>query len=619
MTKRWMRWLAAVAAAGLVAACGGGGGGSGDPIFGGGDGGSDGPDAAAVEVLASANSVGSSGSETVTVTAIVKDADNRGIASAPVSFSTTSGTLSGADTTTDEAGVATATFSVGSNKSNRTATVTVRSGDVSGVVSVAVVETELAYSGATTFALGDTPTLTVVATDSSGNPISGVAIGVSSSAGNGLSETSITTDSTGQASVQYTATNAGTDRVTFTGAGASVVARLTISGEDFRFTTPAAGSVANVRVGRSQTLAVTYRENGAPQPGVTVRFAATIGTLSAASAVTDANGRASVTIRSNFAGAATVTATLPNNAAQASVPIQFVATDPERLVLQVSPTALAPNAPGTNANQATVTARVVDDRDNPVTGVTVNFTQLQDTSGGRLSQPSAVTDTNGQASVKYISGATSTASGGVIIRASVPSDADVAAKTATLTVSQSALFIALGTGNTIQNLNEETYKKDYTVYVTDANGVAVSGVTVTIKALPTRYRKGTLTFVDPAWVYAFGTVTCLNEDADYDGVLDSGEDFNGSGTLEPGNVIAVSPGTVTTDAQGRATVSLTYAESYVPWVEVQLKVEAVVSGTASSTSSVFFVRGSSEDFSDEENPPAGVESPFGTGACTSPN
>ena len=35
--------------------------------------------------------------------------------------------------------------------------------------------------------------------------------------------------------------------------------------------------------------------------------------------------------------------------------------------------------------------------------------------------------------------------------------------TATLTVNQTALFIALGTGNVIQNLDTQTYKKDWVV------------------------------------------------------------------------------------------------------------------------------------------------------------
>jgi hypothetical protein len=66
-------------------------------------------------------------------------------------------------------------------------------------------------------------------------------------------------------------------------------------------------------------------------------------------------------------------------------------------------------------------------------------------------------------------------------------------------------------------------------------------------------------------------------------------------------------------------LSLIYAESYAPWVQLRLEVEAIVSGTASSTSATFIVPGSSEDFSNESNPPAGVISPFGERAsCLSP-
>jgi hypothetical protein len=105
----------------------------------------------------------------------------------------------------------------------------------------------------------------------------------------------------------------------------------------------------------------------------------------------------------------------------------------------------------------------------------------------------------------------------------------------------------------------------------------------------------------------------------FNGVLDAGEDFNGSGTLEPGNVIIVSPREVTTGTDGRALISLTYAESYVPWVRVRLRAEAVVSGTESSKEAVFTVSGAASDFSTVSNPPAGVISPFGTGPCNVPN
>ena len=184
-------------------------------------------------------------------------------------------------------------------------------------------------------------------------------------------------------------------------------------------------------------------------------------------------------------------------------------------------------------------------------------------------------------------------------------------------------------------MDEQTYQKDWTVYVTDANGVAVSGVTVTVKALPVAYRKGRLTWLGKVWGYgpfrgiestttdlaAGNYISCANEDANYNGVLDAAlnEDFNGNGTLEPGNVISVTPGTLTTGSTGRATLSLIYAESYAPWVQIQLQVEAIVSGTASSTSATFVVGYAASDFSAETIPPAGEFSPFGIKAsCLSP-
>jgi adhesin/invasin len=134
--------------------------------------------------------------------------------------------------------------------------------------------------------------------------------------------------------------------------------------------------------------------------GVTVNFAATAGTLSAASAVTTASGEATVSIKSLTASPATVQATLTGGvSAEATLPIQFVAETPNTLVLQVNPTAIAPNASG-SVHQAEVLATVTDANANPVKGVTVNFNRTADPSGGNLSSASQVTDSSGQASVQ---------------------------------------------------------------------------------------------------------------------------------------------------------------------------------------------------------------------------
>ncbi|MEO8080284.1 MAG: Ig-like domain-containing protein [Caldimonas sp.] len=624
-----LKWAFAAAVISLLAACGGGGGNEGTSPFGNGActpgaaGCTASSSAAAVDVLASAVQVGSGG-DTVTVSAVIKDATNLGLAGAPVSFAATSGTLTSASVVTDASGVATATFSAGANRSNRTATITATSGGASGSVSLDIVGTTLSYAGDTTVALNGTSTISVKAVDSKGAVISSLPVTVSSSLNNGLSATSITTNGQGTASLTYTASAAGTDTLTFTGAGTTATPSIQVSAADFSFVSPAADT--HITVGSSQTLTVRYLSSNVPQAGQLVTFAATAGVVTPTSATTDAAGMATVSISSATASPAVVQATVSGAAVQATLPVLFVAQQPSKLVLQVTPTAIGPNPGGATAQQAQLRATVTDANGNPVSGATVNFNRLADPSGGNLSQASAVTDASGQATVQYIAGGSTTANNGVQVRATVLGFPGVFGD-AQLTVNQSALFIALGTGNVIGNLDEQTYKKDWTVYVTDANGVAVPNISLTIKVLPLRYGKGNLSFQGTTWSYNVAYF-CQNEDANYNGILDAGEDFNGDGRLQPGNVISVTTATTPTagasglaktDSNGRATITLLYAESYAPWVEVALVAQAIVSGTESSTQAVFFVSGSAPDFTSATNPPAGVISPFGKNDCATPN
>jgi len=569
---------------------------------------------ASIELIASATTVGTGGDE-VTVRAFVKDTTNNTLPGTPVSFTATTGTIGARSLVTDAAGVATAVFTAGADRSNRNAEITVSAGTVQGKLSLPISGTKLTASGANALILGRTATFTVVAVDSKGNALPGVPTSATSSLGNGLVPLGGTsTDANGQVSYTYTASIAGTDTVTFRGANASISPPVVVSGDDFSFVSPAAASIVSVNT--LQEVQVRFRQGGVAQAGRTVNFAATGGNLSAPTSVTDASGIARVSISSAFAGPLTVQATVSGTTTSSTLPLAIVATVPSRLVLQITPTALAPNTVGTSGSQAQVIAKVTDATGNPVQGQTVNFSRVTDPSGGNLGQASAVTDANGQASVPYIAGAESTADNGVQLRGVVAS-APAVSGVASLTVNQRALFITLGTGNVIGSLDPQTYKKDWVVYVTDANGIAVSGVTLTMKVLPLFYRRGNLTFLDPSWVYqAVGPnlvryQSCPSEDVNANGILEAGEDTNGNGVLTPGNVVAVSPGSVQTDASGRATISLIYAESFAPWVDVRLTASATVAGTESRRDAEFVLVGSAEDFSDETNAPAGVISPFG--------
>jgi len=637
-----------------------------------------------IELIADSTTLGTGG-DGVVIRAFVKDANNNALAAAPVSFSTSTGTLSLVSGATSSAGLAVATISAGADKSNRLAVITVSSGTIRQTLNLPITGTVLRLSGPSSLIRGNAAQFDVVITDSRGNPVPGVTISANSSLSNPVTAANSVSNSTGQVRFNYIATNAGPDNLVFSAAGttASPTPALAISAQTFAFVSPAPST--NVPVNTTERL--TARIDGVtPLSGVTINFAATGGNfLTSASPATNAQGEAFVDFRSASAGPVTVQATVGSGGTSTTIPLNVVAVTPARVVLQVSQSAISPNTSAAGTGQTLVLAKVTDPEGNPVQGQTVNFTRVVDPSGGNLLQASAVTDTNGTASVTYRAGAQSTANNGVQLRATVANT--IIFGDASLTVSQSALFIALGTGNTIDNVDPQTYKKDWTIYVTDSNGVPVNGVTLTIKAIPVAYRTGSLRFVEATWTYVSPIWSCRSEDRNQNGVLDSSaavaitrlslgatttltatnalavgdvvvirgligtdnprlngnmtvvsatpttfdvavnttglsisvgagsvylksEDDNGDGVLWPGNVIAVSPGTVQT-VNGRATITLTYAESYVPWVELLLTASATVVGTESRTDAQFVVDGLSSDFNSAAVAPAGVTSPFG--------
>jgi len=629
-----LKWVLAAMAVSLMAACGGSGNAGVSPFSSSGCSGASAASgvacataATSVDVLASAVQVGTGG-DTVTISAVVKGSNNVALAGVPVTFAATSGNLTGVSALTNASGLATATFTAGADRSNRQSTVTVRSGSANGSIVLDIVGTVLSYTGVTTVPLNGVATLPVKVVDSRGTPISGFGVSVASSLGNGLSTNSLLTDSLGNAAVTYTATTAGADTLAFTASGSAVSPVIQISAADFSFVTPLA--TTQIPVNTSRAVTVRYLSGNVPQAGRTINFASTAGVVAPAAAVTDAAGQATVSISSLTASPAVIQASVSGVAVQATLPIVFVALTPARLVLQVSPTAIGPNPAGSTSQQSQLVATVTDANGNPVNGATVTFNRLADPSGGNLSQASTATDASGQATIQYIAGALTTANNGVQVRATVLGAPSVFGD-ASLTVNQSALFIALGTGNTIQNLDPQTYKKDWVVYVTDSNSVAVPNINLTIKILPIDYRKGTLVFVGGSWVYnSANFFQCQNEDQNYNGILDVGlsEDFNGDTRLQPGNVISLtttqttmasSSGIARTGIDGRATITLLYAESYVPWVRVKLTAQAIVSGTESSTEANFVVGGAAEDFTSAAVPPAGVISPFGVNNCAIPD
>jgi len=115
-------------------------------------------------------------------------------------------------------------------------------------------------------------------------------------------------------------------------------------------------------------------------------------------------------------------------------------------------------------------------------------------------------------------------------------------------------------------------------------------------------------------------VGCANEDANLDGILNPGEDYNGNGTLTPGNVVVASPGSLVTDSSGIANFYLIYGEQFAYWVDVNLVARATVSGTESRREQALNLPALADDVTNKTVTPAGVRSPFGVANdCADPN
>ena len=159
-----------------------------------------------------------------------------------------------------------------------------------------------------------------------------------------------------------------------------------------------------------------------------------------------------------------------------------------------------------------------------------------------------------------------------------------------LTVAKSALFVRLGTGNTvIVDDNGTTYHHPYSVVVTDSSGNAAVGKVINLSLTPVAFAKGWWWWDGTTWnqVVESPSPYCISEDwANENGILDPTEDVNLNGVLDPGNIASV-PGTVTIGSDGTASFDVTYAREFAQWVQVRLTAAAGVAGTE-GTDTVYF-------------------------------
>ncbi|GGD74248.1 Ig-like domain-containing protein [Lacimicrobium alkaliphilum] len=601
-----------------------------------GDGNQSTTDVAKLSVFASTTQLPSSGSDEVEIIVLAQDDANALLEDVQVSFSASSGQLSQRTITTGADGTARNILKTLNEPENRDILVTARAGGITRELTVNVIGTEVKLNAPSSVILDDSASVTVIVADSDGKGIPNQPVTLTSDNGNVLlykdkelsDENPPVTDPTGQLSITFKAQNSGIDVITANALNISGSVNISVQQDEFSFTQ---SPQSDVELGENAPLTITWLREGVPFVGGSVSLNTTRGSLSATQGVTDANGQISVTISSANAGPASVYAKGEDGAGSAvnsRTDMEFVATEVDNVIVDASPKSIGPDG-----QKSTITAVLRDPQGNLVKGKTINFT-LDDVTGGSIDPAVAVTDSKGLASTVYTSNTVTTGQDAVVVTAT-EQQSNIAASTS-ITVGNRAQFISLGTGNTIQEPDETSYLKVFTVFVTDVDSNPVSGAELTVTGTPVKYTE----LLDPNagpgddnfgvrraafnkgywvafpnadnfeyWVPEF-TQGCANEDVDSDGLLDPNEDTNGDTELSPGNIISID-GNVTTDENGQALIELRYPQTYAAWVTVKISVSTGVSGSESTTSQFYRLGASNSDLVIENSRPN--TNPFGDG------
>lgn len=642
----------------LLAACSGGGGdanswtddnGSSGNTNGGTGSSTSGETTASIQLLVSSPQMMSAGTTPIDLTAVVLNSQGQVMAGRTVVFAREgessayfSDISNGSVSTTN--GVVTAKLNLGTDKANRVITIRATSDTASATNTVEVAGTTVAISGSSSIAFGDSTQLIVAVKDSAGMAFPNTPVTVTSQNGNSVvlptdatsGATKNSTDSSGSLVVTVTATKTGNDLLTVSAAGASKTQVLTVSSANFAFTAPLPVSpltTPQIQLSTPTPVSTKWLNSGSPVAGSLVTFSASRGTITNNPALTDGNGVATVSLSSSSSGPATITAFGPGGSPSATMTALFVSTTAvNSITAQATPGNVksTTTAGGQTDNISTISVIVRDIANNLVKDARVMFNIVADSTGGSLAAVTAVTDVSGTATVNYISGPASSAQNGVIIRATVydvngialPATPVIAAET-TLTVGGSALFVRLGTDASVSS-QPPNLTKTYSALVTDSSGnPAPFGSQVRFVIRPYRYGKGYYsTPIAPEnldfWQQKTAAV-CANEDSNFNGIVDADEDDNANGRLDPGNVVSVNP-TATTDANGFAMATITYAKNFASWAEVTLEARAGTVGNDPPNTVIFFLPGLGGDYSIDNPTVPGAISPFGASSdCANPN
>jgi len=612
-----------LAFAAILTACGGGGGSAGDPVLGGGAG------SAAVSELSivlDKTSLPNDGSQAMTATVTALDAGRVAVKNVAVSFSVDNGgVVKPAGTTTDDKGELKAAVEIGSDKTNRTITVTAKAGSITKTASFSVVDSTVTVPKANSLTMvldkvtvgnsgSDTVTATVTAVGTGGNVVTGIPVTFTVDNNATIAPSGTQTNASGEVTAKIKIGSDKSNRLITVTARSDTLeysASFQVTGAKLTGTPlpalPPAGSTGN---------SVEYRlfdVNQIAMPGVAITVSAP--GLPNASGTTNSSGAyvytytapttpGPIDITARAGGATSVqTVTVPSGTST----VPAVTTTVSSASVSSSPDVVSVNETDT-ANRTEIRALFFAAGNVPVKNIRVRFDLNGDTSiPGTLSSGTSLvySDSVGTAVTSYTPGKVPSPTNGVAIRACWDYD-DFAVGTCpnqaltSLTVVSTPISITIGTSELIEESTSRlNYIKRFALQVVDAAGNPKADVQITPTVDLLAYSKGRYVWdsVSSSWLPGVDRIDtalftrpgpsdslpyCQNEDGLGDptkrnGLIDTGEDINGNGQLDPrkSDVSITMVGSTKTDANGNAVLKIEYPKSVASWVAFRIKASAV--------------------------------------------
>ncbi len=587
-------------------------------------------------------SIDTGGNEIAEISAVITDDNNLPMADIPVAFSSTDGVLIGASPTTDENGKATVSLSLEHDAANQDIIVKIVADNYSNEARVVARGSTLEVVGADNVVLGNDVEISAKLTAGSGDPLANEVITISSQAGNTLSSTTATTDPDGLVTVTVGSSN-GNDVLSFSAlpnsGGIATVSQLyemTVSDDQLKF---ADDSPTELPVNEAHNFMVNWSYNGVPIANKDLKFTITAGqVVSGATARTDANGNATVSVLSSIAGEVALYAEALDGSVINKHTFNFVGVIPASISVSATSTRI------TTRDKATIAVQVFDANGNAVKDTNVVFSSAN-LKGGQISSTTATTNTDGSAEITFTAGAAATEADEIAIFAEV--EGTSINNSVLLTVAEPALNVTIGSSGKVDTRNNDTqYAVPYVVQVADGSGQALEGATVNLSIFTVEYTKGFLDVVDSlgrtgsaipadeafsedAWAF-FETATCGNEDANGNRFLDAGEDINQNGILDPQDPALISAteaslglqtldanGVLITDVNGSGYFDLVHPASNSHWYTVVITARAQALGVESEAHFETRLWYPSTVVDNTGSTPPFVISPFGTSQlCT---